>query len=218
MTVPAQPKIYHIVHVDRLKSIISDGYIWCDAEIVRRTPPGTTIGMNGIKQRRLELPLDSHPDLHVGDCVPFYFCPRSIMLYLIYQGNHPELDYTKGQGHIIHLEADLYAVVQWATRNNQHWAFTLSNAGAYYFEDRCDLAQLNEINWDAVQANQWSGRDVSPSVKEGKQAEFLIEHSLPWHLVERIGVRSRAIYQQTTNAMSADEHRPQIEIKTEWYY
>lgn len=36
MTAPAQPKIYHIVHVDRLPSIISDEYLWCDAEIVRR--------------------------------------------------------------------------------------------------------------------------------------------------------------------------------------
>lgn len=87
--VPQQPKIYHIAHVDRLPSIIADGCLWCDAEVERRAPPGT---MNSIKTRRLrELRLDSHPDLHVGDCVPFYFCPRSVMLYLIYQGNHAEL-------------------------------------------------------------------------------------------------------------------------------
>lgn len=48
MTVPAQPKIYHIVHVDRLPSIVADGCLWCDAEIVRRAPKGTTIGMNSI--------------------------------------------------------------------------------------------------------------------------------------------------------------------------
>ena len=93
MTVLAQPKIYHIVHVDRLPSIIEDGCLWCDAEILRRAPRGTTIGMTGIKQRRLyELTLNSHPDLYVGDCVPFYFCPRSIMLYLINQANHPDLN------------------------------------------------------------------------------------------------------------------------------
>jgi hypothetical protein len=89
--IPNEPKIYHIVHVDRLASIIAGG-LWCDAEVVRRAPPGTTIGMNAIKQRRLkELTLASHPGLFVGECVPFYFCPRSIMLYLIYQGNHPEV-------------------------------------------------------------------------------------------------------------------------------
>ena len=147
MTVPAKPKIYHIVHVDRLPSIIADGCLWCDAEIVRRTPAGTSIGMNKIKQRRLnELTLASHPDLHVGDCVPFYFCPRSIMLYLIYRANHEELTYRGGQRPIVHLQADLHASVAWADQQGRSWAFTLSNAGSYYFEDRCDLEQLDEIN------------------------------------------------------------------------
>ena len=213
MQIPAEPKIYHIVHVDRLPSIIADGWLWCDAEIVRRSPPGTTIGMNGIKQRRLnELTLNSHPDLHVGDCVPFYFCPRSIMLYLIHQANHPELDYRGGQGPIVHLEADLRKTVAWAEAQGQRWAFTLSNAGAYYFEDRCDLAHLVEIDWDAVQAEAWR------QCKEGKQAEFLIERQFPWELVSRIGVRSQQVYSQVTTALQAAVHKPRIEIKPEWYY
>ncbi len=73
MPAPADPKIYHIVHVDRLPSIIADGGLLCDAEIAQREPVGTTIGMNDIKQRRLtELRLNSRADLHVGACVPFY--------------------------------------------------------------------------------------------------------------------------------------------------
>jgi hypothetical protein len=213
MAMPAQFKVYHIVHVDRLASIVADGCLWCDAEIDRRAPPGTTIGMSAIKQRRLEeLTLSSHPDLHVGDCVPFYFCPRSVMLYLIYQGNHPDLVYRGGQGPIIHLEADLQAVVAWANQHGQRWAFTLSNAGSRFFEDRCDIAQLNEIDWDAVQATNWR------QCKEGKQAEFLLERSFPWQLVERIGVHSRAIYQQVAQALPANGHRPPVEILAGWYY
>jgi hypothetical protein len=219
MPVPQQPKIYHICHVDRLPSIVADGWLWCDGEIARRAPAGTTIGMNAIKQRRLEeLSLATHPGLHVGECVTFYFCARSVMLYLIYQGNHPELTYRGGQGPIIHLEADLRAAVTWADSEPRRWAFTLSNAGAYYFEDRADLAQLGEINWDAVAARQWSGRSISPAVKEGKQAEFLLEHSFPWHLVERIGVHSDAIYAQTLRALPPDGHRPAVEVRRDWYY
>ena len=218
MTVPDQPKIYHIVHVDRLPSIIADGCLWCDAEIIRVPKSGTTIGMSEIKQRRLQLPLSSHPDLHVGDCVPFYFCSRSIMLYLLYRGNHPELNYTDGQDPIIHMEADLYATADWARRNGRRWAFTLSNAGAVYFEDRCNLGQLNEINWNAVHSNQWSGMGVSPSIKEGKQAEFLLEHCFPWSLVDRIGVNSKAIYRKVIDALSTNSRRPKIEIMRDWYY
>lgn len=219
MPVPAQPKIYHIVHVDRLASIVADQCLWCDSEVLRRNPPGTTIGMNKIKQRRLQsLFLTSHPDLRVGDCVPFYFCPRSVMLYLLYQGNQPDLDYRGGQEPIIHLEADLKATVAWAARDSRRWAYTLSNAGSYYCEDRCDLGQLNEVNWLAVQATHWSGPGVDPGLKEGKQAEFLVERSFPWHLVERVGVLSAVVSRQVLEVLATNSHRPPVEVKTDWYY
>lgn len=218
MTVPAHPKIYHILHVDRLPSVLADGYLWCDAEVQRFDPGGTNIGLSNIKHRRLhENVLQSHPLLKVGDCVPFYFCPRSIMLFLIHRRNE-ELAYRGGQEPIIHLQADLRESIAWAEENEKRWAFTLSNAGSYYFEDRADLAQLGEINWEAVQTDRWSGNGISRSIKEGKQAEFLIEHSFPWHLVERIGVASRAIFQQVHSTLVEKTHRPQVDICSNWYY
>ncbi|NCA87713.1 MAG: DUF4433 domain-containing protein [Gammaproteobacteria bacterium] len=212
MAPPANPKLYHIVHMDRLPSILADDSLWCDAEVARHAPEGTTIGMGTIKQRRLQLTLRSRPGLHVGECVPFYFCPRSVMLYLIHQGNHPELDYRGGQDPILHLEADLWRVLAWARQQGRRWAFTLSNAGSRYFEDRADLAQLPEIDWDAVQARDWRLR------KEGKQAEFLIEHSLSWALVDRIGVCSRDIQRRVAAMLPPAGHRPRVEVRPDWYY
>jgi hypothetical protein len=110
------------------------------------------------------------------------------MLFLLHRGNHPNVTYRGGQAPIVHLESDLYAAVAWAERNGRQWAFTLSNAGASYFENRCHLEQLSDINWEAVQTNKWSGLGISGLIKEGKQAEFLLERSFPWFLVERIGV------------------------------
>ena len=134
------------------------------------------------------------------------------MLYVIYMKNHPELVYRGGQGPIVHLEADLRGTVAWADQNRLRWAFTLSNAGSFYFEDRCDLAQLNEIDWDAVEARNWD------NCKEGKQAEFLVEHEFPWELVRRIGVHSLDTYGQVQRAMQAAAHRPNVEIIGDWYY
>ncbi len=168
--------------------------------------------MSNIKERRLRLTLNSHPDLHVGDCVPFYFCPRSVMLYVLFRANHPELPYRGGQEPIIHLEADLQQTVKWADRNNLRWAFTLSNAGAFYFEDRCDMAQLNEINWGAVEALNWQ------DCQEGKQAEFLIEKQFPWSLVSRIGLRTQMVKKQVNDILNNAPHNPQAEIITKWYY
>lgn len=214
MPVPSNPKIYHIVHVDRLPSIIEIGQLWCDAEMVQRGGTGTAIGMDKIKQWRRGKLLNSHPNLHVGNCVPFYFCPRSVMLYVIYKKNRSELSYRGGQGHIVHLEADLKQTVSWAEEHGLRWAFTLSNASSDYFEDRCNLAQLNEINWGAVQAEVWR----QDQDKKAKQAEFLIEQRFPWKLVSRIGVQSKQVYYQASVARKAAIHKPLVEIKPEWYY
>lgn len=215
MSVPENPKIYHIVHVDRLQSIIEDGFIWCDAEIVRQPRPGTTIGLSGIKRRRLyELKLASHPELFVGDCAPFYFCPRSVMLYIIYRGNDEELSYRDGQEKVVHLEADLGRTVSWASEQGLRWAFTLSNAGSRYFEDRCSLEQLSEINWEAVIARQWSPREI----KDGKQAEFLVENRFPWHLIERVGTHSERVRSLVTRAMAGADYKPPVMRIPEWYY
>ncbi len=213
MSVPDNPKIYHILHADRLPSIIADGYLFSDAQMVARPGTGTSIGMNAIKERRLsELTLSSHSDLFVGQCVPFYFCPRSVMLYILHRGNDPELTYRGGQEPIIHLEADLYKTVQWADSQNQRWAFTLSNAGSRLFEDRNDLAQLGDIDWDAVQAMDWRQKI------DGKQAEFLIENRFPWHLIEHVGAISDYRARQAITAMQNQTHKPRVEIRQEWYY
>jgi len=210
---PANPKLYHIVHVDKLASIVADGRLLCDAVMAPRANAGTVIGMTDIKTRRLTLPVKCHAGLHVGDCVPFYFCPRSVMLYLIYQANHPELTYRGGQGPIVHLEFDLNQVVEWAEAQGLRWAFTLSNAGSYYFEDRCDLADLGDVEWDAVNARMWAG-----GLKEGKQAEFLVEREVPWDLVEKIGVLSNGIAQRAGAAVAHAPNQPLIEIRHDWYY
>ena len=212
MAPPSQPKIYHIVHVDRLASIVEDGFLWSDATVQSSARPGTTIGMSEIKQRRLTNPVNCRPGLNVGGCVPFYFCPRSVMLYVIHQANHPGLDYRGGQEPIVHLEADLNSAVAWAEQEELRWAFTLSNAGSRYFEDRCDLDRLSEIDWDAVQARNWQNR------MDAKQAEFLVERSLPWTLVRRVGVRSPHAGELAHEAMRMSEHQPAIEVKPEWYY
>ncbi len=212
MPPPAEPKIYHIVHVDRLASIVAAGCLWSDAEVQHRAPPGTIIGHPEIKQRRLTNPVKCRPGLNVGDCVPFYFCPRSVMLFPIYKRNHPALAYRGGQGSIVHLEADLHETVDWAEQGGRRWAFTLTNAGSRFFADRCDLAQLDEIDWGAVRTNHWV------ECRDEKQAEFLVERSFPWTLVRRIGVCTAESYNGALNAMQSANHQPAVTVQPGWYY
>ena len=85
-----------------------DGVLWSDAERLRQNLECQVVGMGEIKRRRLEeLEVGCNPGTKVGEYVPFYFCFRSIMLYLLYMSNHPDLTYRGGQRPILHLEADL---------------------------------------------------------------------------------------------------------------
>ena len=184
-----------------------------DTEVNKRAPVGEIIGMREIKRRRLEeLTLFSRPGLHVGECVPFYFCPRSVMLYMFYMNNHPDIVYRGGQEPIIHLMADLRAAVKWAEQSGLRWAFTNSNAGSYYFDDYADLADLNKIDWESVNAKHWSGR------QDKKQAEFLIENRFPWELIEGIGVYSFQWVDKVNEILERCKYRPPVKCKHGWYY
>lgn len=210
---PVSPKIYHIVNVDRLPSIVAEGHLYGDTQIAKRQLPGTTIGMSTIKERRLKLPVSCYLNATVGDFVPFYFCPRSVMLYVIHRANNPELAYKGGQGPIVHLEADLNAVIAWAG-TAVSWAFSDGNASAAYTKFWRDQQQMDQLNWDHIANNNWAASDV----KEAKQAEFLMYHSFPWHLVDRIGVRSLDILNAVSAALIQSGHKPAIEITPQWYY
>ena len=106
MTPPAKPKIYHIVHVDRLPSIIADGaaLVRCRASGKSKTWHDNRYERNQAAKigKSIEQPPRS---MRWGLLCPFYFCPRSVMLFLIHKHNRPGLEYLGGQDRIVHLEA-----------------------------------------------------------------------------------------------------------------
>jgi len=163
MSVPTAPKIYHITHLDNLPGILAQGGLWSDAQRIARDLGTTVVGMSDIKRRRLtDLFVHCHPGTNVGQYVPFYFCPRSIMLFLLHKGDR--VGWTGGQSPIIHLQADLQTTVSWAQRENLRWGFSKSNAGARYYDFYSSLEQLGEVNWAAATNRDFRASDV----KEGK--------------------------------------------------
>ncbi len=209
-----QPKLFHITHIANLPAILRAGVLWSDLKRIELGFECSLIGMSSIKQRRLGLPVKCHEGTTVGDYVPFYFCPRSIMLFLLHKGNHLDLTYHGGQSPIVHLTSDLAKTVAWATSQRRPWAFTDANAGSSYATFYNTLADLDKVNWSAVADNDF--RD--PMVKEGKQAEFLIYESFPWELVERIGVQNKATKAEAVEALREAGSHITVNIERTWYY
>lgn len=208
------PEIYHITHVDNLASIVAAGELWSDAVRIRRGVDYANVGLAEIKEERLHArPVRCHSGTMVGEYVPFYFCPRSIMLYLLHRGNRQGVTYQGGQQPIVHLVADMERVVEWANAHDVRWAFSNRNAGAAYADFFKTLAQLDQINWDAVSATDF--RDAV--TKDGKQAEFLLYERFPWSLIDRVGVMDDDIAQQVKTVLGAGVARPVVEIRPQWY-
>ena len=212
MEVPARPQIFHIVHIDRLPSILEEGYLLSDEEVGRRQVAGTAIGMPRIKERRLVKRLLTKPELTVGQCVPFYFCPRSVMLHKIHMRDPQNLPYAGGQGPIIHLQAYLHEAIEWAEKYSLHWAFTAINAVSTAAEDWRSLDELHRINWDIVRARQWQGQ------RDKKQAEFLVEKRFPVSLIRSVGVRTPQIVAQVEEILKNASAQIPVSHKPNWYY
>lgn len=212
---PANPKIYHITHVNNLAAMVQAGGLWSDAKRIELGLETNLVGMSKIKRRRLEeRPVKCWPSTMVGDYVPFNYCPRSIMLYILYRGNHPDIDYQEGQEAIVHLQADLNATIEWANANQVKWAFSLANAATSYTSFFSDAETLDQINWEAVRNRDFR----SPAVKEGKQAEFLVCDKFPWELVEHVGVFDQNRLELVTEALVTSTHQSTVRVENSWYY
>ena len=84
--VPAQPKIYHITHVDNLAAIVREGVLVSDATMLARGGPSVTIGMSEIKKRRIiELILEQQSErlqkleekARFGESHAFFACKKA---------------------------------------------------------------------------------------------------------------------------------------------
>ena len=211
--VPANPQIYHITHVRNLPGIIeSDGLISDAMRLAGDARCNQLVGISDIKQDRLAKEVKCHPGTCVGDYVPFNFCPRSVMLYILHMGNRPGLTYKGGQRPIVHLQADMFEVVRWADSNHVLWAFTDRNARDERARYSRAIPDLSQVNWAAVESHDF--RDA----KEEKQAEFLVKDRFPWSLVNTIGVIDDIVRQQVESALGNATHRPVVRIMRTWYY
>ncbi len=215
MSIPFQPKIYHITPISNLEGMFAAGGIRSDANCLKYNLNATIIGMSKIKQRRLkDLEVKCYPGKKVGEFVPFYFCPRSVMLYILYKGNHPDISYQEGQNNIVHLELDLKSVTAWANKHYQPWALSDRNAGAIYTQFSNDFNDLQYLDWKAIQATDFR----EASVKDGKQAEFLLYDFLPLHLIEKIGVYNQSVYEEVGNSLKKYGQSIPVSIMRHWYF
>lgn len=205
-----------MTHIRNLDSILKAGGLMCDRDIVQSSRRHTNIGYGHIKKRRMDTVIPCLDPVTIGECVPFYFCVRSPMLYVIHK-QPPELDYQGGQREIIYLAAKIPDVVQ----NRLTWCFTDSNAAGGFASFYNELDDLSKLDWKAIEKDKWADRDNpdSPGLKERKQAEFLVHRFFPWTLITCIVVYDEEILERVKEILpDEDNKRIGLYVNKDWYY
>jgi len=201
--------LFHITDVENLTGITANGGLLSDQRLVASGGPQVGIGYDHIKQRRMtQTRIPCAGNRFVGEFVPFYFCPRSPMLFVVNKGGTgrpPGCQRT-----ILHLVtsvADAIAV-------GNAWVYSDGNAGASYPSFYDEIEELDsKLSWPAINERaNWS------PVRTEKQAEFLVADTYPWNSIHGIGCYEEAVAQRVTGFLQGVQHRPIVTVRRDWYY
>ena len=132
---PDQTLIYHITDVENLPGILAGGGLRSDVAMAEHNP--SVIGYAHIKHRRMtKIQVACCGGRFVGEFVPFYFCPRSPMLYTVSAGKTGRPPGC--QRSIVHLVSTVDAAIS----QSRPWAISDGNAGAFHAAFSSELAAL----------------------------------------------------------------------------
>jgi hypothetical protein len=214
MPVPNPTPIYRFIHVDNLRICLRRRGLHApnhtpDDGLVYRTIHNVDIQ----NQRRIyRLPCGPRGVIH--DYVSFYFGQRSPMLLQLQTGQVE--GYNEGQEPLIYLVSTAQAVRDAGIG----FVFSDGHGIAAFTQWFDDLAELDQVDWRAVQARYWADTPQAMDRQRRKQAEFLIHRFCPWELIQEIAVVNVAVRDRVRDILQGvpvDYRRP-VRIRPNWYY
>lgn len=168
---PEKALIWRILHRANLPWVLQHG-VHC-GNSVARAPTWVSIGNAELIDRRAVRPVPIPPGGALGDYVPFYFTPFSVMLRNIHTGWNGIKQVPNAE--IVILVSSLHRVRELGLP----FLFTDSHAysGLARFYD--DLAQLDRIDWNLLQRRDFKRDPEDPGKLERYQAEALVHRHVP---------------------------------------
>lgn len=203
--------LYHITHINNLASILESDALLAYNQLKQKKY--INIAYHNIQDRRslTKVPCAKGGTLH--DYVPFYFAPRSPMLFTINKGNVE--GYKDGQSSILHLVVNLDKIAN----SNIAFTFTDGHAIMNYSDFYDDLNALEYvIDWELMESRYWFDTEEDSNRKCRRQAEFLIYQFCPWEIVREIGVINNSIAQQVKQVLQQYNDLTPVKVYPNWYY
>lgn len=205
--------IYHITPINNLPSILNSGGLVAISRLKQEKIDYQDISYGHIQDRRGRTCVPCGAGGYLHDYVPFYFAPRSPMLYTIYKRNVP--NYQEGQNSVIYLVTDINTI----EAEGLDFVFTDGHAAMFYADFYTDLEALaHVIDWELMESKVWFDTEDDPNRKCKRQAEFLVHQFFPWYLIQKIGVINTTIQTQVREILRRCNKQTPVEVYSEWYY
>lgn len=214
MTIPIPTPIYRFLHVDNLHVCLSRRALHAPNHTPKDGLPYKTIHNLDIQQQRKVIGIPCGPGGVIHDYLAFYFGPRSPMLYQLHTGWVE--GYREGQEPIIYLVSSAQAVQE----SGAGLVFSDGHGIARFSKWFDNLADLDNVDWEAVHATIWKDTVDDMDRQRRKQAEFLVYQRCDWSLIHEIGVlndRMKLKVEQILSEFPLEMNRPVI-VRREWYY
>jgi hypothetical protein len=203
--------VYHITHVDNLASLASDGCLYCDTNCVNLDREPVSIAYTDLKIRRTHFPVGVAAGGTLADYVPFYYAPRSPMLYVISRGG--VAGYDGGQHKVVHLVFRLEHIAE-----PGRFVITDGHAATTMSTQYDSLGGLYMIDWDIMTETYWSDTDEDGDRKRRRQAEFLVHEHVPLSALELVITMTEEVAEHARGALSTLENPPEVHVYPRWYY
>jgi hypothetical protein len=202
-------RVFHFTHLRNLEGIIAEG-LWSDAACRRDGLTQVEIGSMGIRERRLHLPVgDIAPGGYVGDYVPWYFGPRSPMMFTLSRNNY---EYQEGFDEVVYLVSSVSTLIGLGCA----WIASDRNASLSLAEFTDSEDELpGHVSWDVIKARYWNDY---PDGADLRAAEFLVRDTVPWEAIEAVATKTEEARERVEDLVTGLEHTPQVVVRRQWYF
>jgi hypothetical protein len=201
-----------MTHVDNLAAVLAAGGLSCDRDVRDNKLACIDIGNAEIKADRYKVRIDCGPGGVVADYVPFYFAPRSPMLYKISRGGVPT--YAGGQNDVLYLVGHAQAVAS----AKLGFVFTNGHARMAISQSFDDLRKLKEVDWAVMGSKYWHDTQEHPDRKWRRQAEFLVHSFWPINQIEFIAARTKEVAGQAKSIVESAGFDLDVRVMFQWYF
>lgn len=212
MARPVPTRVFHFTHIDHLPNIASHGLL-SDAVAQSRGLITAEVGNREIKERRRLRAVPIGPAGCVADYVPFYFAPRSPMMYSIDRGNVP--GYVGGIDPLAYLVTTIERLVEVGCRvltTDRNAVLVLAS-----FHEGFDSLD-SSVDWPLMEATWWFNTVAELDRRERRMAECLIHGVVPWQAFTEVHVRTPERRAEVEQLLRADVIPGRVTVTPAWYF